>query len=247
MGIFHKSSSAVVILFTICHKNILTHDTMFWGWAQALGPLIRINISEYAEWTFTIIARTRKSQESFSSPDKELVLSPCCRLFCLAFEAACLLIDFIIPVLESVRMASSHSGQGSPTPRLPALATPPPHPPHPSTPSWTNSHSSHPCDGDPGATSTLFTPASCKRWRGMMDYSKAQEHCCPKYSTHRHTLVLFSIQAQCLWRKWSWQAQAFYIRTRMVSGWKADFTAAGENQSWRLEVEFVICLTCVLN
>ncbi|KAJ4933126.1 hypothetical protein JOQ06_029962, partial [Pogonophryne albipinna] len=91
-----------------------------------------------------------QSQEGFSLPDKDSVLSPCCSLFGLAFEAARLLIDFIIPVLEPVRMASSHSGQGSPTPRLPALA------PHP--PSWTNSHSSQPGGGDPGATSTLFTP-----------------------------------------------------------------------------------------
>lgn len=40
----------------------------------------------------------------------------------------------------------------------------------------------------------------------------------PKYSTQRHTLVLFSIRAQCLWRKCSWQAQAFSF----VHGWCLD-------------------------
>ena len=238
------SLSACVILLTIRRKHILTHDTMLSGWAQACSPLTRINMSEYAEWTFTIITGTRKSQESFSSADKDPVLSPCCCLFCLAFEAACLLIEFIIPAPESLRMASSHSGQGSPTPRLPVLDPPPPH--HPLTPSWTNSHSSHPCDGDPGATSTLFTPASCKRWRGMMDYWKAQEHCCPKYSTHRHAFVLFSIHAQCLRRKSNWQVWAFYIRTGMVSGRKADFTAAGENQFCLIVIRQILSFALLL-
>lgn len=45
---------------------------------------------------------------------------------CLAFEAVGLLIEFIIPALEKARMASSHSVQGSPTPRLPALVLHPP-------------------------------------------------------------------------------------------------------------------------
>lgn len=181
---------------------------MCYPFHQASGPLIRINMSEYAEWTFTIITRARKSQESFSSAHKGLVLSPCCCWCCLAFEAACLLIEFIISVLGMVRMASSHCSQGSPTPRLPAVANPP----HPLK-SWTNSHSSRPCDGDPGATSAQFTPASCKKCLGMMDYSKAQEHCCPKYSTHSHTLVLFPIPTQCPRRK----CQAFSVPIQMLA------------------------------
>ncbi|KAM7380623.1 hypothetical protein PAMP_003904 [Pampus punctatissimus] len=108
-------------------------------------PLILISVSEYAEWTFTIITGTRKSQESFSSLDKDLVLSPRCWLFCLAFEAACHLIECIIPVLESVRMASSHSGQGSPTLRLPAVA-----------PTLTP----HPSPLPPGQTAILLTPVT---------------------------------------------------------------------------------------
>lgn len=41
------------------------------GWAQPVGPLMLINVSEYAGRTFIIITGTRKLQESFSSTDKE--------------------------------------------------------------------------------------------------------------------------------------------------------------------------------
>lgn len=80
----------------------------------------------------------------------------------VAFEAACLSIECIIPVV-GVSKNFSHSGQGSPVLRLPAVS---PQEPHPSTtglpPSWisrTNGHSSDSCDGYPGATSLWFTPA----------------------------------------------------------------------------------------
>lgn len=39
------------------------------GWAQPIGPLTLINVSEYAGRTFIIITGTRKLQESFSSAD----------------------------------------------------------------------------------------------------------------------------------------------------------------------------------
>lgn len=166
--------------------------------------------------------------------DKELVLSLCCSFFCMAFEAACLLKDFIIPALDLPRMASSHCDRGSPT-RLPALASPP----HPATPSSrTNSHSSRPpCDGDPGATGTLFTPAGSRRCQSMMDWSNAQEHCCPKYSKHHDAGVLFSIGVQCLWRKYSWRTRAFYTHIP---------TPSQHHCSWRKPVqspELFRCLT----
>ncbi|KAI9530386.1 hypothetical protein NQZ68_004404, partial [Dissostichus eleginoides] len=85
-----------------------------------------------------------QSQEGFSLPDKDSVLSPCCSLFGLAFEAACLLIDFIIPVLEP-RPGVTHPTTACTSPSPPILDK--------------KNHSSQPGDGDPGATSTLFTPA----------------------------------------------------------------------------------------
>lgn len=179
----------------MCHKNTLSQDTFLSGPAQALGPLKGVNVRQYAEWTFTIISGTRKWQKSFSWADKDAVLSAwrccccCCSLFKLAFEAACCLIEFIIPILDLVRMAASHSDRGSRT--LPVVPQPPPPPP---TKSRTIRHSSQPCDEDPGATGTWFTTARCKRWLDMIDYSKAQEHCCPKYCTQQpHTLCFVYI------------------------------------------------------
>lgn len=243
MWIFHKSSSACVILYAICHKNILTHDTILSGSGLALGPLICRNVSEYAEWTFTYYHRdTKVTRKLFITGQRPCAVTLLLLVLPGLWSSLSLnRVHYSSPGVSKNGFFSLWPGVTHPTI---ACSSPPP-----STKSWTNSHSSHPCDGDPGATSTLFTPASCKRWLGMMDYSKAQEHCCPKYSTRCHTLVLFSIQAQCLWRKCSWQAQAFYVRTQMVSGWEADSVAAGENHSWVkrwLEVEILICFWVIL-
>lgn len=132
----------------------------------------------------------------------------------MAFEAACLLIEFIIPALDLPRMASSHSDRGSPTPRLPALTLPSsPHPPPPHKQPFFSA----PCDRDPGATGKLFTPTGSKRCQSVMDWLNAQEHCCPKYSKHHGARVLFSIWVQCLQRKQSWRAEAFYTHASMPS------------------------------
>lgn len=76
----------------------------FFGRAQALRPTHTHNYQRICRMDlYYYHTGTRKSQESFSSADKDLVLSPCCCLLCLAFEAACLLIEFIIPGLESLK------------------------------------------------------------------------------------------------------------------------------------------------
>lgn len=82
-------------------------------------------------------------KKAFHQQTKSLVLSPCCCLFCLAFEATCLLIEFIIPDLESARKTSSHNSQGS----LP-LTTASSRPPH-TLPT--------PC---PGQAAILLTPVT---------------------------------------------------------------------------------------
>lgn len=87
-------------------------------------------------------------------------------------------------------------------------------PPSRSSPSWTNSHSSHPCDEDPGATGALFTTAGCKRSDGLLRKSGSVIAPGPVHTA----ALLFSVQAQYLWRKCSWQAGVSYIYTQMMSG-----------------------------
>lgn len=167
---------------------------------------------------FAVITGTRNSQDGFSGPGTK---ARCCCLFCLAFEAARPLIEFIIPALESARMAPSHSGQGSATP---ARARPAPTPDK-------QPFFSPPCDGDPGATSAAFTPASLQEVTGHDGLLKSPGSIVtPNTVTRRHALVLFAIQAQCLRRKRSWRAPSFLYPAHGRCQ-RADLTAAGENPS----------------
>lgn len=72
MWTFHKSNVLYLSRYAINTQWRMTDSFL----AELRHPLMRINISKYAEWTFTIITVTRKSQESFHWQTKTLCCHP---------------------------------------------------------------------------------------------------------------------------------------------------------------------------